>query len=131
LRQIENALRAAEHEQSGLNERVGDVLARVAVTLGNGTDEYIWNAMRATATIRTCFQPRFQTVNVDSRNWPPRSRISSFENGHVEPVSGFQAASRRVSSLRATHLPHHWTSTLEENCAMTAGLSVGICRPNR
>jgi hypothetical protein len=41
-------------------------------------------------------------------------RISSFENGHVEPVFGFQVASRRLSSLRTTHLPHHWTSTLEE-----------------
>ena len=38
---IENALRAAEQEQSGLNERVEDVLARAAVTLGNGTDEYL------------------------------------------------------------------------------------------
>lgn len=41
LRQIENALHAAEQEQSGLNERVEDVLARAAVTLGNGTDEYL------------------------------------------------------------------------------------------
>src|ERR1700674_5105678 len=38
---IENALRAAEQEQSGLNRRVEDVLARAAVTLGNGTDEYL------------------------------------------------------------------------------------------
>jgi hypothetical protein len=41
LRQIENALHTAEQEQSGLNERVEDVLARAAVTLGNGTDEYL------------------------------------------------------------------------------------------
>jgi hypothetical protein len=38
---IESALDAAEQEQSGLNERVEDVLARAAVTLGNGTDEYL------------------------------------------------------------------------------------------
>ena len=38
---IENALRAAEQEQSGLNRRVEDVLARAAVTMGNGTDEYL------------------------------------------------------------------------------------------
>jgi hypothetical protein len=38
---IESALHAAEQEQSGLNERVEDVLARAAVTLGNGTDEYL------------------------------------------------------------------------------------------
>ena len=38
---IENALHAAEQEQSGLNQRVEDVLARAAVTLGNGTDEYL------------------------------------------------------------------------------------------
>ncbi|MGY4606937.1 putative nucleic acid-binding Zn-ribbon protein [Bradyrhizobium sp. USDA 4474] len=38
---IEDALRAAEREQSGLNRRVDDVLARAAVTLGNGSDEYL------------------------------------------------------------------------------------------
>ena len=41
LAAIENALGAAEQEQSGLNRRVEDVLARAAVTLGNGTDEYL------------------------------------------------------------------------------------------
>jgi cell division protein FtsL len=41
LRAIENALRAAEQEQSGLSRRIEDVLARAAVTLGNGTDEYL------------------------------------------------------------------------------------------
>ena len=35
------SLRAADQEQSGLNRRVEDVLARAAVTLGNGTDEYL------------------------------------------------------------------------------------------
>jgi len=38
---IEAALRSAENEQLGLNRRVDDVLARAAVTLGNGTDEYL------------------------------------------------------------------------------------------
>lgn len=38
---IEEALHAAEREQSGLNRRVEDVLARAAVTLGNGDDEYL------------------------------------------------------------------------------------------
>jgi hypothetical protein len=38
---IETALLTAESEQSGLNRRVDDVLARAAVTLGNGTDEYL------------------------------------------------------------------------------------------
>jgi hypothetical protein len=38
---IETALHAAEREQSGLSRRVDDVLARAAVTLGNGTDEYL------------------------------------------------------------------------------------------
>ena len=41
LEAIERALHAAEQEQSGLNRRVEDVLARAAVTLGNGTDEYL------------------------------------------------------------------------------------------
>lgn len=38
---IENALQAAERERSGLNQRVEDVLARAAVTFGNGDDEYL------------------------------------------------------------------------------------------
>jgi hypothetical protein len=38
---IEDALLEAEREQSGLNRRVEDVLARAAVTFGNGTDEYL------------------------------------------------------------------------------------------
>jgi hypothetical protein len=38
---IDNALRTAEQEQSGLSRRVEDVLARAAVTFGNGTDEYL------------------------------------------------------------------------------------------
>ena len=38
---IEAALTAAEAEQSGLNRRVEDVLARAAVTLGNDSDEYL------------------------------------------------------------------------------------------
>lgn len=41
LKAIEGALLAAEQEQSGLNRRVEDVLARAAVTIGNGTDEYL------------------------------------------------------------------------------------------
>src|SRR5437588_10068362 len=38
---IEAALHAAENEQSGLNRRVEDVLARAAVTFGNGDEEYL------------------------------------------------------------------------------------------
>lgn len=38
---IEEALTAAEQEQAGLNHRVEDVLARAAVTFGNGDDEYL------------------------------------------------------------------------------------------
>ena len=38
---IESALSTAESEQSGLSRRVDDVLARAAVTIGNGTDEYL------------------------------------------------------------------------------------------
>jgi hypothetical protein len=41
LAAIEDALHGAEQEQSGLSRRVEDVLARAAVTLGNGTDEYL------------------------------------------------------------------------------------------
>ena len=38
---IEQALDAAEREHSGLSRRVEDVLARAAVTGGNGADEYL------------------------------------------------------------------------------------------
>lgn len=38
---IEQALNAAEQEHSGLSRRVEDVLARAAVTGGNGADEYL------------------------------------------------------------------------------------------
>jgi len=38
---IEAALQAAQSEQSGLSRRLDDVLARAAVTFGNGTDEYL------------------------------------------------------------------------------------------
>jgi hypothetical protein len=41
LEAIENALSTAEQERSGLNRRVEDALARAAVTIGNGTDEYL------------------------------------------------------------------------------------------
>jgi hypothetical protein len=41
LEAVESALHAAEQEQSGLQRRVEDVLARAAVTVGNGTDEYL------------------------------------------------------------------------------------------
>ena len=36
---VETALHSAEQEQSGLSRRVEDVLARAAVTMGNGTDD--------------------------------------------------------------------------------------------
>jgi hypothetical protein len=38
---IETVLRAAEGEQKGLTQRVDDVLARAAVTVGNASDEYL------------------------------------------------------------------------------------------
>jgi hypothetical protein len=41
LEAVESALRAAEQEQAGLHGRVEDVLARAAVTFGNGSDEYL------------------------------------------------------------------------------------------
>jgi hypothetical protein len=41
LQAIETALHDAEREQSGLGRRVEDVLARAAITVGNGTDEYL------------------------------------------------------------------------------------------
>ena len=41
FRSIEDALEAANAEHAGLASRIDDVLARAAVTVGNGTDEYL------------------------------------------------------------------------------------------
>jgi hypothetical protein len=41
LGSIEEALRVAGAEHAGLNARLQDVLARAAISLGNGTDEYL------------------------------------------------------------------------------------------
>lgn len=41
MRAVEEALGHAEREYSGLSRRIDDVLARAAVTFGNGTDEYL------------------------------------------------------------------------------------------
>ena len=38
---IDVVLTAAENEETGLNQRVADVLARAAVTGGNASDEYL------------------------------------------------------------------------------------------
>src|ERR1700733_13549271 len=38
---IETVLSAAENEQKGLSQRVDEVLARAAVTVGNASDEYL------------------------------------------------------------------------------------------
>jgi hypothetical protein len=38
---LDQALTSAEAEQAGLTRRVDDVLARAAVTFGNGDDEYL------------------------------------------------------------------------------------------
>ncbi len=46
LTAIETALHASETEQSGLSHRVDDVLARAAVTMGNGSDEYLYRDQR-------------------------------------------------------------------------------------
>jgi hypothetical protein len=39
---IDEAIRAAETERNGLSKRVEDILARAAVSMGNGTDEYLY-----------------------------------------------------------------------------------------
>lgn len=41
FRAIEDVLQAAKIEQAGLAARVDEVIARAAITLGNGTDEYL------------------------------------------------------------------------------------------
>ena len=40
-RSLQKALKDAEAEHSGLNRRIGDVLAQAAIALGNGSDEYL------------------------------------------------------------------------------------------
>jgi hypothetical protein len=41
FRAIEEGVTSAEAEYSGLKIRIEDVLARAAITLGNGSDEYL------------------------------------------------------------------------------------------
>ena len=41
FRSIVQALKAAEAEHSGLDNRMQDVLARASISLGNGSDEYL------------------------------------------------------------------------------------------
>ena len=41
VRSIDEAMKAAEVEHIGLDTRIQDVLARAAISLGNGTDEYL------------------------------------------------------------------------------------------
>jgi len=41
LRSIEDALESAKAEHEGLTSRINDVVARVAVTVGNDSDEYL------------------------------------------------------------------------------------------
>jgi hypothetical protein len=41
VRSIQRALTAAEAEYSGLDNRMRDVLARAAISFGNGSDEYL------------------------------------------------------------------------------------------
>lgn len=48
LEAINDALLGAENEQAGLRQRLEDALARAAVTLGNGTDEYLERDARDT-----------------------------------------------------------------------------------
>jgi len=46
---IDKALRSAESEWSGLNQRVEDVLARASITMGNNSDEYLTRDPRDSA----------------------------------------------------------------------------------
>jgi len=41
FRSIGQALKAAEAEHSGLDDRMQDVLARASISAGNGSDEYL------------------------------------------------------------------------------------------
>jgi hypothetical protein len=43
---IDAALASTEAEYAGLKRRIGEVVARAAVTLGNGTDEYLYRDPR-------------------------------------------------------------------------------------
>jgi len=72
---IEHALREAEQEQSGLNRRVEDVLARAAVTVGNAADEYL---DREALDSRPYSVPKLPMVNAGCRSLRRRSPISGF-----------------------------------------------------
>ena len=95
------------------DNRMTNASARAAVTLGNGADEYLERDARDSHH-QDLFSAEISNGQRRLKELATRSAFQVFENGHVEPVSGFQAASRRVNSLRTTHLSHHWTSTFEE-----------------
>lgn len=76
LAAIENALHAAEQEQSGLNGRIEGIPVRAAVTLGNGAAEYLERDARDSHHQGPVFSRDFKRSS--SPQGTGRSRISSF-----------------------------------------------------
>jgi hypothetical protein len=100
---IEEALKIAEAEHSGLKMRVQDILARGAISLGNGTDEYL---TRETAD--TIIQNQFdrEIARGESRLEQLSLQINAFKFLRAALMSRFpdfepwSAEIRTVSALR-------------------------------
>jgi hypothetical protein len=73
---IESAIEDTEAERSGLGRRVEDALARAAVTLGTGTDEYLE---------RDAIDSKFQDLLGDEiKNGERRLRDLETQIGHLK-----------------------------------------------
>ncbi|UYO48799.1 hypothetical protein KQX64_23355 [Rhodopseudomonas palustris] len=86
---IEAALLAAQAEHAGLSERLHDVLARAAITVGTETDEYIDRAPEDTA-----LQNQFST---EIANGERRLRELETSMGHYQ----------FLKTVLATRFPEH------------------------
>ncbi|QLH73486.1 hypothetical protein [Rhodopseudomonas palustris] len=86
---IEAALLAAQAEHAGLSERLRDVVARAAITVGTETDEYIDRAPEDTA-----LQNHFST---EIANGERRLRELATSMGHY----------RFLRTVLATRFPEH------------------------
>ncbi|WBU29636.1 hypothetical protein OOZ54_23755 [Rhodopseudomonas palustris] len=86
---IEAALLAAQAEHAGLSERLRDVVARAAITVGTESDEYIDRAPEDTA-----LQNQFST---EIANGERRLRELAISMGHY----------RFLRTVLATRFPDH------------------------
>jgi hypothetical protein len=119
-------LNAAEQEQSGLSRRVEDVLARAAVTIGDGTDEYLERH-----ALDNHHQDLF-SIEISSGERRLRelaTAITQFKFLKVAVLSRFPDFVRPASSdyfRTATQRVHHFARQ-----EMVSTVQVRLCRPTK